>query len=80
VRRVSYAILQVELARMGFRDPGPRARDLLGIARPALDFTRLAEGMGVRACRATSAEELHGALEGALAEPGPRLIEAVVQR
>jgi acetolactate synthase-1/2/3 large subunit len=76
----SYAILQVELARMGFRDPGPRARDMLGIARPALDFTRLAEGMGVRASRANSAEELHRALAAALAEPGPRLIEAVIQR
>ena len=76
----SYAILQVELARMGFRDPGPRARDLLGIARPALDFTRLAEGMGVRATRATSAEELHLQLAAALALPGPQLIEAVIRR
>jgi len=75
----SYAILQVELARMGFRDPGPRARDMLGIARPALDFVRLAEGMGVRARRATSAEDLHRELATALALPGPRLIEAVIQ-
>ncbi len=76
----SYAILQVELARMGFRDPGPRARDVLGIGRPALDFVRLAEGMGVQASRATSAEELHHQLATALGEPGPRLIEAVIQR
>jgi acetolactate synthase-1/2/3 large subunit len=74
----SYAILQVELARMGFGAPGPRARDMLGIARPELDFVQLAQGMGVRASRATSAEELHRELAAALAAPGPHLIEAVI--
>jgi acetolactate synthase-1/2/3 large subunit len=74
----AYAILQVELARMGLGDPGPRARDLLGIARPELDFVRIAEGMGVPAARATSAEELHTRLAEAFAAPGPRLVEAAV--
>jgi len=36
--------------------------------------------MGVQASRATSAEELHHQLATALGEPGPRLIEAVIQR
>jgi acetolactate synthase-1/2/3 large subunit len=74
----AYAILQIELARMGLGDPGPRARDLLGIARPELDFVRIAEGMGVPAARAASAEELHARLAEAFAEPGPRLVEAVI--
>jgi acetolactate synthase-1/2/3 large subunit len=76
----SYAILQIELARMGVGPPGPRARDVLEIGRPDLDFVRLAEGMGVPATRATSAEELHAQLARAFAEPGPRLIEAVLSR
>ncbi len=74
----SYAILQIELARMGAGPPGPRARDMLGIDRPGLDFVRIAEGLGVPATRATRAEELHAQLAHALAEPGPRLIEAVI--
>jgi acetolactate synthase-1/2/3 large subunit len=74
----AYAILQVELARMGLADPGRRARDLLGIARPPLDFVRIAQGMGVPAERAASAEELHARLAEAFAEPGPRLVEAVI--
>jgi acetolactate synthase-1/2/3 large subunit len=73
-----YAILQIELARMGAGPPGPRARDVLEISRPELDFVRLSEGMGVPATRATSAEEFHARLAEALAEPGPRLVEAVI--
>src|SRR5262245_20958840 len=74
----TYAILQIELARTGAGAPGSRARDMLAIDRPDLDFVRLAEGMGVPATRATSAEELHAQLARALAEPGPRLVEAVI--
>jgi acetolactate synthase-1/2/3 large subunit len=74
----SYAILQIELARMGAGPPGPRARDVLELARPGLDFVRIAEGFGVPAARAITAEELHARLAEALAEPGPRLVEAVV--
>ncbi len=74
----SYAILQIELARMGAGAPGPRARDMLAIDRPDLDFVRISEGLGVPATRAVSAEELHAQLARAFAEPGPRLIEAVI--
>ena len=73
-----YAILQIELARMGAGPPGPRARDVLEIGRPVLDFVRLAEAHGVPAARATTAGELHAELARALAEPGPRLVEAVL--
>jgi len=76
----SYAILQVEMARMGFGAPGPRARDMLEIARPALDFVQLSQGMGVPATRATSADELYRQLASALAARGPHLIEAVIER
>jgi acetolactate synthase I/II/III large subunit len=43
-----------------------------------LNFTQIAEGMGVHAVRAAETEEFLGALERALATPGPHLIEAVV--
>src|SRR5439155_8673758 len=68
----SYAILNLELSRVGATEaPGPKARDMLDLSRPDLDFAALATGMGVDAARATTAEEFTVQLERALAEPGP---------
>lgn len=73
-----YRILQAELARAGVTEPGPVARGLTDLGGPALDWVRLAEGMGVPATRATTAEELVAQLRTALAEPGPHLVEMVL--
>ena len=51
---------------------------MLDLSRPDLDFASLAHGMGVEAVRATTAEELTAALERAIAEPGPHLVEALL--
>jgi acetolactate synthase-1/2/3 large subunit len=75
----SYAILELELSRVGAGDPGPRARGMLDIKRPDLDFVALASGMGVSAWRATTAEEFTVHLERALSTPGPALVEAVLR-
>ena len=74
----AYAILRLELQRVGAAAGGRKAADLLDLSRPDLDFVALATGMGVPAGRATTAEELAAQLEKALGEPGPHLIEAVV--
>ncbi|HEX6236240.1 MAG TPA: acetolactate synthase large subunit [Acidimicrobiales bacterium] len=74
----SYAVLTMELARVGAEGGGPRARDLLDLSRPDLDFVALSRGLGVPATRATTGEELSEQLRRALAEPGPSLIEAMV--
>ena len=74
----SYAILGMELERVGAGEPGEPARSLLDLTRPSLDFVALARGMGVPGSRAVTADELAAALREALAEPGPHLIEAVV--
>ena len=74
----AYAILRMELQRVGAESGGQKAADLLDLSRPSLDFVALATGMGVPASRATTAEELAEQFEKALAEPGPHLIEAVV--
>ena len=74
----SYAILAMELERVGAGSAGDAARNLLDLSRPALDFTALAAGLGVPASRATTAGELAAGLRQALAEPGPHLIEAVL--
>ncbi len=73
-----YAILDLELQRVGAVADGDMARSLLDLSRPDLDFTALARGMGVPAARAASAGEFAGELRRALAEPGPHLIEAVL--
>ena len=49
--------------------PGPKALDLLDLARPTIDFVKIAEGMGVPARRVTTAEEFAAALGEAFAEP-----------
>ena len=74
----SYSVLNVELERVGAERIGPKARSQLDIGGPRLDFARLAQGMGVHAVRAETAEEFAHALEYALAHPGPHLIDAVV--
>ena len=74
----SYAILNLELSRVGAESAGPKALDMLDLSRPDLDFAALAEGMGVPAARATTADELVTALERGLAAPGPFLVDAVL--
>jgi len=75
----SYAILELELSRVGAGNPGPRARGMLDLKNPELDFVALAAGMGVPATRATTAEEFTTQLERSLATPGPALVEAVLR-
>jgi acetolactate synthase-1/2/3 large subunit len=74
----SYAILEMELGRVGAGTPGPLAHGMLDIARPDLDFAALARGMGVPATRAATAEEFTVQLERALHEDGPVLVEALL--
>ena len=74
----AYAILGMELDRVGATAAGEAARSLLDLSRPSLDFAALAQGMGVPASRAGTAAELAAQLRRALGEPGPHLIEALV--
>ena len=73
-----YAILGMELDRVGASGTGRAARDLLDLTRPGIGFGGLAAGLGVPASRAATASELAGQLRQALAEPGPHLIDAVL--
>ena len=74
----SYAILNMELSRVGAESAGPKAKDMLDLTRPDLDFVALARGMGLEASRATTADEFVEQLARALATPGPSVVEAVV--
>lgn len=74
----SYSILNVELERVGAEEAGDKAKSQLDISGPVIDFSRLAQGMGVHAIRVSTGEEMAKALDYALTNPGPHLIEAVV--
>ncbi|MTD58196.1 acetolactate synthase large subunit [Amycolatopsis pithecellobii] len=74
----AYAILRMELQRVGAEPNGPKANELLDLARPDIDFVKIAEGMGVPATKATTAEELAEQFQAAIREPGPHLIDAAI--
>ena len=74
----SYAILNVELQRVGAGGASDKARAQLDLKTPPLDFVQLGQSMGVASRRATTTNEFLSALEHALRTPGPHLIEAIV--
>jgi acetolactate synthase-1/2/3 large subunit len=74
----SYAILNMELERVGARAGGARARAQLDLADPDLNLVQIANGLGVPAFRTGTAEQFVTELERAVADPGPHLIEAPV--
>jgi acetolactate synthase I/II/III large subunit len=74
----SYAILNMELARVGAKTAGPKAKAQLDLGSPDLDFVQIGNGFGVPSQRVETSEALVDALKRALAEPGPHLIEAVI--
>ena len=73
-----YAILQTEMRNLGFNQIGDNATRMLSLDQPALDWVKLAEGMGVEAARAESCERLDDLARAALSRRGPFLIEAVI--
>ena len=74
----AYRILDWELTRTQSGSGGSRARSLLDLTDPMLDWRSIAEGCGLNATRCDTAESFDAALANALAENGPSLIEAVI--
>lgn len=73
----SYGILQGELLAVG-ATPGPASRELFDLGRPALDWVRMAEGMGVEAVRVDTIEDFADKFVSARARRGPFLIEFAI--
>lgn len=73
-----YAILNLELMRVGVDTPGERAKSMLELTNPCLDWVSIAKGMGIKANRVTSTEEFKARFEEAMATKGPRLIEVIL--
>ena len=74
----SYAILNIELQRVGVDNPGPTALSLLDLSNPTIQWTEIATGMGIKAQKVTQVQELDDAFAAAMAEHGPRLIEIIL--
>ncbi len=74
----SYAVLNMELDRVGADAAGPKAKEMLDLHGPELDFVSLGQGMGVDAVRVETAEDLPAQRDRCHAEPGPHLIDAVL--
>jgi acetolactate synthase I/II/III large subunit len=75
-----YRILDIEMGRTGAGTIGPHADKMIDLTHPEPDWIKLAEGFGVQAARATRADEFIREFDAAMREPGPRLIEAVLDR
>jgi len=74
----SYAILNIELMRVGAENPGPKALSMLDLHNPELNWVHLANGMGVEAVRCETAEAFNTAFKAAMSRAGPFVIEAVI--
>jgi acetolactate synthase-1/2/3 large subunit len=74
----TYRILNIELARIGAQEAGPKAKAQLSLGDPDVDFVELATGLGVPSRRVDTGEQLVGALVQAIGDRGPHLIEVVI--
>jgi acetolactate synthase-1/2/3 large subunit len=74
----AYAILRGELTNVGAKNPGRKALDMLSLDDPALDWVKLAGGMGVEGARVESCEALIDAFRASLKRSGPFLIEVAL--
>jgi acetolactate synthase I/II/III large subunit len=73
-----YRILAIELERTGAGAPGEAAQSMLSLRDPVIDWVKLAQAQGISAARCERAEEFDRELERSIAQPGPKLIEAVL--
>jgi acetolactate synthase-1/2/3 large subunit len=74
----SYAILNIELQRVGAIGVGPKALSMLDLHNPEMNWTSIASGLGVEASRAETAEQFNAQYASAMKQRGPRLIEAMI--
>jgi acetolactate synthase-1/2/3 large subunit len=71
--------LRMELARVRPGEETEKALDMLLIRGPEIDYVKIAEGNGVSATRATTAEEFHQQFAAAMKKKGPHVIDAQVE-
>jgi acetolactate synthase-1/2/3 large subunit len=73
----TYKILHGELLAVGAQ-PGPAASALFDLQDPALDWVKLAAGMGVEGARVDTLEGFADVFSAAVRRRGPFLVEFVI--
>ena len=66
------------MERVGVTNPSEKAKSLLDLSNPTIDWVKLAEGMGMPANRAETVAEFDAAMALAMQHRGPRLIEVIL--
>ena len=74
----SYAILNIEMQRVGVDNPSEKAKSLLDLSNPTIDWVSLARGMGMQAIKVDTVEAFDAAMAEAMSNKGPRLIEVIL--
>jgi acetolactate synthase I/II/III large subunit len=74
----SYAILNLEMMRMGLGDAGPVAKRMLDLSPPVIDFVAMGRSMGVPSHSVSTADDLVAKLQRSYETRGPTLIEVVL--
>jgi acetolactate synthase I/II/III large subunit len=74
----SYAILNIELQRVGAGAVGSKALSMLDLHNPEMNWVQIANGLGVEASRAATVEEFAAHYASAMTHKGPRLIEVMI--
>lgn len=74
----SYAILNIEMQRVGVGEVGAKALSMLDLHNPEMNWVQIATGLGVEASRATTCEEFAAQYASAMKQRGPRLIEVMI--
>lgn len=75
----SYRTLVGELRRAGVEKLGKNAQALVSLTDPPIDWISVSQGFGIPAVSVTDVAALADALKRSLAEPGPSLIEMVLE-
>ena len=65
--------------RLKAETPNDKTLSMLDLSKTSLNWQEIAQGMGVSASRATTAEEFCAQLEAAMDSKGPHLIEALIE-
>ena len=71
----AYAILKVELDRVGALQTGDRAQSLFSLENPNIDWISLGKSLGVASFTTLTVEDFRKVFPSAVKEAGPSLIE-----